>query len=244
MTVHDGKALRRMEVTMSRVTIVGLGGSLAKHSSSLSALSVALEGAREHGADVRLFDLRELNLPVFVPDADPTPAAARELCDAVFAARGLLWSSPLYHGTVSGSFKNALDWLQLLSDRNPPYLTDKVVGLISAARTACRPSTRWNLSCGLFEDGPFHSCYRSHRHGRRSRVAGCSTNASRNSSGRSVVNSLARLKCLRPARSRQLRRAKWRLRSNHCVDSCRDSSGDKAPKLQIMVVARDRKSLQ
>src|SRR6266478_9092059 len=122
-----------MEVTMSRVTIVGLGGSLAKHSSSLSALSVALEGAREHGADVRLFDLRELNLPMFVPDTDPTPAAARELCDAVFAARGMLWSSPLYHGTVSGSFKNALDWLQLLSDRNPPYLTDKVVGLISTA---------------------------------------------------------------------------------------------------------------
>ena len=70
---------------------------------------------------------------MFVPDADPTPAAARELCDAVFAARGMLWSSPLYHGTVSGSFKNALDWLQLLSDRNPPYLTDKVVGLISTA---------------------------------------------------------------------------------------------------------------
>ena len=82
---------------------------------------------------MRLFDLRELNLPMFVPDADPIPAAARELCDAVFAARGMLWSSPLYHGTVSGSFKNALDWLQLLSDRNPPYLTDKVVGLISTA---------------------------------------------------------------------------------------------------------------
>jgi len=122
-----------MGVAMSRVSIVGLGGSLAKHSSSLSALSVALEGAREHGADVQLFDLRDLNLPMFVPDADPTPAAARELCDAVFAARGMLWSSPLYHGTVSGSFKNALDWLQLLSDRNPPYLTDKVVGLIRTA---------------------------------------------------------------------------------------------------------------
>jgi FMN reductase len=45
----------------------------------------------------------------------------------------LLWSSPLYHGTISGSFKNALDWLDLLSDRKPAYLTDKVVGLISTA---------------------------------------------------------------------------------------------------------------
>jgi FMN reductase len=122
-----------MEADMSRATIVGLGGSLARHSTSLSALRVALDGAREYGADVQLFDLRQLNLPMFVPDADPTPAAARELCDAVFTAQGMLWSSPLYHGTVSGSFKNALDWLQLLSDRNPPYLTDKVVGLISTA---------------------------------------------------------------------------------------------------------------
>jgi FMN reductase len=118
---------------MSRVTIVGLGGSLAQPSSSLSALSVALEGAREYGADVQLFNLRELNLPMFVPDLDPAPAAARELCDAVHGAQGMLWSSPLYHGTVSGAFKNALDWFQLLGDRNPPYLTDKVVGLISTA---------------------------------------------------------------------------------------------------------------
>ncbi len=118
---------------MSHVTIVGLGGSLAQHSTSLSALSVALDGARDYGADVRLFDVRELNLPMFVPDGAPAPAAARELCDSVSMAHGMLWSSPLYHGTISGSFKNALDWLQLLSDRNPPYLTDKVVGLISTA---------------------------------------------------------------------------------------------------------------
>jgi FMN reductase len=39
----------------------------------------------------------------------------------------------MYHGTISGSFKNALDWLELLARRDPPYLTDKVVGLISTA---------------------------------------------------------------------------------------------------------------
>ena len=118
---------------MSRVRIVGLGGSLAKYSTSLSALNVALEGARDHGADVQVFDLRELNLPMFVPGAEPVPAGALELCDAVAGAQGMLWSSPLYHGTISGAFKNALDWLQLLSDRKPAYLTDKVVGLISTA---------------------------------------------------------------------------------------------------------------
>jgi FMN reductase len=114
------------------MNIVGLGGSLAPQSASLAALNVALTGAREYGATVRLFDLRELNLPMYVPGA-PVPDAARRLCDATYAAHGMLWSSPLYHGTISGAFKNALDWLQLLGDRTPPYLTDKVVGLISTA---------------------------------------------------------------------------------------------------------------
>ena len=45
----------------------------------------------------------------------------------------MIWASLLYHGTVSGAFKNALDWLDLLNDREPPFLTDKVVGLISTA---------------------------------------------------------------------------------------------------------------
>jgi FMN reductase len=45
----------------------------------------------------------------------------------------MLWSSPLYQGTISGALKNALDWLRLLQHREPPFLHDKVVGLISAA---------------------------------------------------------------------------------------------------------------
>ncbi len=68
---------------MSRVTIVGLGGSLALQSSSLSALRVALDGARDYGAEVRLFDLRELNLPMFVPGAEPVELArAAQLFEA------------------------------------------------------------------------------------------------------------------------------------------------------------------
>jgi FMN reductase len=112
--------------------VVGLGGSLRRPSRSLSALGIALGAAEAAGARVRLFDLRELALPFFEPGLDPPPAA-QELADAVFEADGLIWSSPMYHGTITGAFKNALDWLELLSRREPPYLTDKVVGLISSA---------------------------------------------------------------------------------------------------------------
>jgi FMN reductase len=102
-------------------------------SSSLAALKIAIEGAREAGAETEVFDVRVLDLPMYNPSAKDVPAAVRRMSDAVYEADGLLWSSPLYHGTISGSFKNALDWLQVLSDRDPPFLTDKVVGLLSAA---------------------------------------------------------------------------------------------------------------
>ena len=39
----------------------------------------------------------------------------------------------MYNGSVSGSFKNAIDWLHMLGKREPPYLHDEVIGLISAA---------------------------------------------------------------------------------------------------------------
>ncbi|HEY3169616.1 MAG TPA: NAD(P)H-dependent oxidoreductase [Thermoanaerobaculia bacterium] len=115
------------------IRVVGLGGSLAARSSSLAALKIALEGAADGGASAELFDVRELGFPMYAPDLEDIPDSVRRFCDSVHAADGLLWASPLYHGTISGSFKNALDWLQLLGDRKPAYLTDKVVGLISTA---------------------------------------------------------------------------------------------------------------
>ena len=118
----------------SQLTVVGLGGSLAKHSSSLAALKIAMEGAAETGAKTELLDIRQLSLPMYDPAEEDNPSeSVLRMCDAIHQADGLLWSSPMYNGTISGSFKNALDWLKLLGDRNPPYLTDKVVGLISTA---------------------------------------------------------------------------------------------------------------
>jgi FMN reductase len=113
--------------------IVGLGGSLAKSSKSRAALRRALQGASSAGADTQLLDLRELDLPMYNPDdAEPTETAA-ELIESCYGADGMLWSSPLYQGTISGALKNALDWLHVLGSRDPPYLHDKVIGLISAA---------------------------------------------------------------------------------------------------------------
>ena len=90
------------------LTIVCLGGSIARASRSRAALQVALEGAASAGAETRLLDLRELDLQMFNPEDEPTEAAI-ELIEVCHAADGMLWSSPMYQGTISGALKNALD---------------------------------------------------------------------------------------------------------------------------------------
>jgi len=113
--------------------VVGLGGSLAPNSRSLAVLKIALEGAQAAGSETELLNIADLDLPIYVPGIRDAPDSAQRLSEAVYQADGLIWSSPMYHGSISGSFKNAVDWLELLAQREPKYLTNKVIGLISTA---------------------------------------------------------------------------------------------------------------
>ena len=115
------------------LNIVGLGGSVASRSKSRAALDTALAGAEAAGAATQMLDIHVLELPIYNPEVHEATTTAAKLIEACYAADGLLWSSPLYQGTISGALKNALDWLHLLGGREPPYLHDKVIGLISTA---------------------------------------------------------------------------------------------------------------
>ena len=87
--------------------IVGLGGSVASNSKSLVALETALAGAQSAGATTQLLDIRQLALPMYNPDENEPTETAATLIEACHAADGLLWSSPMYQGTISGALKNA-----------------------------------------------------------------------------------------------------------------------------------------
>ena len=120
-------------MTMAKAPhIVGLGGSLSEQSTSLAALRYAQAGAEQEGATTETFSIKDLDLPMF-DSSLPVPVSVERLCDAVERSQGMIWSSPLYHGSVSGAFKNAIDWLQVLVARDVPYLQGKVVGLVSTA---------------------------------------------------------------------------------------------------------------
>ncbi len=117
--------------------LVGLGGSLREKSYSRAALREALRIAEANGAAIELLDVRKLNLPMFVPDlpVEGYPAAYQmsinQLLEASRRAEVMVWASPTYHGTISGALKNALDFMELLADDQPPYLQGGAVGLIA-----------------------------------------------------------------------------------------------------------------
>jgi FMN reductase len=127
------QALKTEAAVRESVHVVGLGGSLSPSSTSLCALKLALTGAQEAGAGITILNIRALNLPLYEPGTRMLPDQVRFLLAAMSEADAFIWSSPQYQGTISGSFKNALDWLDVLEKQDPPHLTDKVVGLVSAA---------------------------------------------------------------------------------------------------------------
>lgn len=135
------------------VKVMALSGSPRPGSHTRKALDVAVAGARKVGAEVTVVDLSEWRLPLFegvtgAPSSDPNlqrfKAVAAE-CQA------LLVATPVYHDSISGVLKNAIDHLY-------QELANKVAGLIAVAggraghglalehlRTVLRETQTWVL---------------------------------------------------------------------------------------------------
>ena len=117
-----------------KIKIIGIGGSPERNSSSLFYLAYVLSELKQIGAEVKLLDIRKVKLPLY--DYSKGLAAAgkgfKKILDEIHSADGYVFSSPEYHGTVSSSFKNVIDYLEFLYDYSPPYLTGKPAGLIAA----------------------------------------------------------------------------------------------------------------
>lgn len=117
----------------SKIKIVGIGGSMEEGSSSLLYLKHVLGLLKRRGAEVKLIDVKALKLPLYYYARGKKAAGTKltKMLDDVHSADGYIFTSPEYHGTVSSSFKNVIDYLEYLSDYSPPYLTQKPVGCIA-----------------------------------------------------------------------------------------------------------------
>lgn len=109
--------------------IVGIAGSLRDTSYTRMAVEIALQGAKEHGAEVQLLDLRDYDLP-FCDGSGKESEQAHDvlrLRQAVSEAHGVILGSPEYHGSFSGVLKNALDLMGF------DQFGGKIVGLVGVS---------------------------------------------------------------------------------------------------------------
>lgn len=58
------------------------------------------------------------------------PSIVKRMTELFLSADLHFWLSPLYHGSIPGTMKNCLDWLEITAKLPKPYLTDKRIGLI------------------------------------------------------------------------------------------------------------------
>ena len=90
--------------------ILLLYGSLRERSYSRFLTLEAERLLRRMGAETRVFDPRALPVADSVPADHPKVAELRALS---LWSEGQVWCSPERHGTVTGVFKNQIDWLPL-----------------------------------------------------------------------------------------------------------------------------------
>ena len=84
----------------------------------------------EKDVSVSVFHMAHAKIPIFDVDNRDVPESVVNMNEAFRNADVHIWLTPLYHGSMTGSMKNALDWMELSAKRPDPYLTNKVVGLV------------------------------------------------------------------------------------------------------------------
>ncbi len=114
--------------TDSSIRITGICGSLIANGSTKKALTIALSGAAELGAETTLLELRDIDLVFYgsVPQGEYPPDIVR-LRDEIRNSQGIILATPEYHGSLSGALKNMLD-LMSIDD-----FETKIVGLVGVA---------------------------------------------------------------------------------------------------------------
>jgi len=118
--------------------ILAIAGSLREQSYNKRVLAIAVEGAREAGAEVTTVDLRDFPMPIYNADAQERlgfDEQASRLQGLMAEHQGLLIATPEYNGSIPGGLKNAIDWTSRKSDKYAMYevYKGKTAAIITAS---------------------------------------------------------------------------------------------------------------
>jgi NAD(P)H-dependent FMN reductase len=140
----------------TRFKVLGVAGSTRANSYSTRALKVALEHAKAQGADVRLLELGKTVIPLYNPGA-PESKELQEAAEAVSWADAFILASPDYHGSMSGTLKNFLDYFyEEFAGKVFGYIVashEKGLTVMEQMRTAVRQCYGWSMPYGVSVHG-------------------------------------------------------------------------------------------
>ena len=113
--------------------ILAFAGSARRESFNRKFLAVAVQAAREGGAEVTLIDLNDYVLPLYhgdLEDQSGMPENATKFVALIAQHDALLIASPEYNSMITPLLKNTIDWCTRADDDPFP---GKVAAVISAS---------------------------------------------------------------------------------------------------------------
>lgn len=132
--------------------VLGVGSSLRELSYSTSGLKLLLDKAKSKMAETRLIDLRQTNLPMLYSTKEDTEEIV-QTTELVKWADAFVLATPDYHGSMSGSLKNFLDYFwSEFAGKTFGYIVashEKGLTVMDQMRTAVRQCYGWSLPYGI-----------------------------------------------------------------------------------------------
>jgi NAD(P)H-dependent FMN reductase len=115
--------------------IVTIAGSLRQQSFNAVLAKIAGRSAMYAGAEVEVLSLADFDIPLYNEDVEKqqTPEGVQALKDKIREADAMIVVSPEYNGSISGVFKNALDWVSRTEADQKPAFRDTTVALLSTS---------------------------------------------------------------------------------------------------------------
>ena len=138
--------------------VLGVASSMRESSYGTRTLRMVLDATQKYEARTRLLDLRIVTMPMYNPDSSmQSNKEIQKVTDDVNWADAFVLVSPDYHGSMSGSIKNFLDyyWEEFAGKIFGYICTSHEKGLtvLDQMRTAVRQCYGWSLPYSISVNG-------------------------------------------------------------------------------------------
>jgi FMN reductase len=135
-----------------KLKVLGVGSSMRQGSYSTAALNMILDMAKGNEAETKLLDLRQTNFPMLYTAKDDTHEIG-QATELVEWADAYILATPDYHGSMSGSLKNFLDYFwSEFAGKTFGYIVashEKGLTVMDQMRTAIRQCYGWSIPYGI-----------------------------------------------------------------------------------------------